>query len=245
MYKRAVSEGAARANPVRNMFKKPTPERRESDFLEVPEAALLLEAARLWEPDEDRDPAPHLYPIVAAFLLTGCRKSELLGLEVDDVDFDRGVIRVRPNEHRDLKTESSDRAIPLWSQLRRILREYLFSLEEPLDDLLFPSHRTGGMIRDLRKQLDAIGEAAGFEEGRIRTRLFRHTYTACRLQTLDGGAPVSVYTVSQELGHSSSRMVERVYAHLGNVRHRSEQVEDRVDEFPELEDQLEALRAAS
>lgn len=237
MFKRAVAEGAARANPVRNMFKKPTPERRESDFLEVPEAALLLEAARVRDPGE-------LYPIVAAFLLTGMRRSELLGLRVEDVDFDRGVLRVRENQHRRVKTDGSERTIPLWPQLRSILRDYLFGREEPLEDLLFPGS-DGGMITDMRKSLDAIGKAAGFEEGRIRTRLFRHTYTATRLQTTDNGAPVSPYTVSKELGHASTRMVERVYAHLGNVRVRSEVVEYRADEFPDLEDRLEALRAAS
>ena len=57
--------------------------------------------------------------------------------------------------------------------------------------------------------------------------MFRHTYCAARLQTLDRGAPVSTYTVARELGHSSEAMVRRVYAHLGQVRHRSEVVEYR------------------
>jgi integrase len=172
------------------------------------------------------------------------RKSELLGLRVEDVDFERGVLRVRENEHRRVKTDGSERTVPLWPQLRSILRDHLWNREEPLEDLLFPS-QTGGIITDLRKGLDAIGGAAGFEEGRIRTRLFRHTYTATRLQTLDGGAPVSPYTVSKELGHCSTRMVERVYAHLGNVRVRSEEVRYDPDEFEELEDLLWALREAS
>ncbi len=58
--------------------------------------------------------------------------------------------------------------------------------------------------------------------------MFRHTYCAARLQTLDRGAPVSTYTVARELGHESEAMVRRVYAHLGEVRHRSEVVEYRV-----------------
>jgi hypothetical protein len=55
-----------------------------------------------------------------------------------------------------------------------------------------------------------------------------------RLQTLDHGAPVSLYTVSRELGHGSEEMVRRVYSHLGTVRHRSEVVEyqeSRVDDI--------------
>jgi hypothetical protein len=52
-------------------------------------------------------------------------------------------------------------------------------------------------------------------------------------------APVSIYTVSRELGHGSEEMVRRVYAHLGTVRHRSEVVELRVEQHLEaLKDRL-------
>ena len=83
------------------------------------------------------------------------------------------------------------------------------------------------MIRDFRKALDAVAMRAGWARGEIRSKMFRHTYTSARLQTLDGGAPVSPFTVSRELGHGSSSMVEQVYSHLGQVRHRSEVVEYR------------------
>ncbi len=60
--------------------------------------------------------------------------------------------------------------------------------------------------------------------------MFRHTYCAARLQTLDQGAPVSIYTVARELGHGGDSMVKRVYGHLGSVRHRAEAVEYRVEQ---------------
>jgi integrase len=60
--------------------------------------------------------------------------------------------------------------------------------------------------------------------------MFRHTYCATRLQTLDNQAPVSIYTVSRELGHNSPTMVQSVYAHLGDVRHRARVVEYRVEQ---------------
>lgn len=160
----------------------------------------------------------------------------LEGIRVEDISFDRKTITFRPSSFRRLKTRSSHRVVPLWPQLEEILREHVFGRAEPLGELLFPSPRPNGreqMIRDLRRMLDAIGERAGCEEGRIRTKLFRHTYCAARLQTLDRGVPVALYTVSRELGHSSTRMVERVYSHLGQVRHRSEVVEYRVEEFEE------------
>lgn len=53
---------------------------------------------------------------------------------------------------------------------------------------------------------------------------------------------MSPYTVSRELGHGSLQMVEKVYSHLGVVRHRSPAVEYRVEQFAaQLADRLEAL----
>jgi hypothetical protein len=50
----------------------------------------------------------------------------------------------------------------------------------------------------------------------IRTRPFRVTYATARLQTLDGGAPVSPWTVEKELGHGPRAMPEEVYGRPGD-----------------------------
>ena len=70
--------------------------------------------------------------------------------------------------------------------------------------------------------------------GTVRSKRFRHTYCSARLQTLNDGAPVGPYTVVRELGHGSTAMVERVYVHLGSIRHRSEVVEYRVEQHAEV-----------
>jgi len=75
--------------------------------------------------------------------------------------------------------------------------------------------------------------------------MFRHTYCAARLQTLDRGAPVSEFTVARELGHGGEAMVRRVYGHLGQVRHRAEHVEYHIEAFQDkLKGRLAALRDA-
>ncbi len=95
------------------------------------------------------------------------------------------------------------------------------------------------MLVDVRKLVDRIAIRAGWKDGELTTRVFRHTWTAARLQTLDRGAPVSLYTVARELGHGSEEMVRRVYAHLGTIRHRSEVVEFRIEQHLEaLKDRL-------
>jgi integrase len=73
--------------------------------------------------------------------------------------------------------------------------------------------------------------------------MFRHTYCAARLQSLDHGAPVRVYTVTKELGHGRESMVRRVYGHLGEVRHRAEVVEYRLEQHAaKLRDRLAAVQ---
>ncbi len=199
---------------------------------------------RRYSPAPTRHGIPSMHAIVASFLLTGGRYKEVMGLLVSDLNFERRTVTFRPNEYRGLKTKGSRRVVPLWPQLDVILRDHIRQ-EQRVGGLLFPSPRTDGMIRDMSKAMDTIGELAGWQRGEIRTRGFRHTYTAARLQTLDRGAPVALYTVSRELGHASTAMVERVYSHLGDVRHRSDVVEFRVEQHEEaLAERLKALRPA-
>ena len=99
------------------------------------------------------------------------------------------------------------------------------------------------MLTDSRKLLDHVAGRAGWKPGEIRSKALRHTYCSARLQTLDSGAPVSIYTVSRELGHTSPAMVQRVYSHLGSIRHRSEVVEYRVEQHRKaLGERLKALQ---
>lgn len=240
-------------NPVAALVKKPTAKKVEADWLEVHEAALLLEAAQLYTPERKwaigyagpkDDPNPEVHAIVGTLLLTGGRWSEVAGLDVDDVGLDRRTVTFRPNAHRRLKTSTSHRVVPLWPQLEEILRAWIFGGSSPRSGgLLFPS-RSGGMVRDLRKALDHIGTAAGWGKGELRTKMLRHTFCAAALQLVDRGAPVSPWTVAKWMGHGGQALVDRVYGHLGEVRQRTEVVEFRVDQYREkLGERLKALTA--
>ena len=66
-----VEEGR---NPVAAWRKKPTAQRREATWLEISDVALLLEAARRYQPQQPkggRPPMPFIYPLLAVYLLTG------------------------------------------------------------------------------------------------------------------------------------------------------------------------------
>ena len=57
---------------------------------------------------------------------------------------------------------------------------------------------------------------------------------------------MSTYTVAREMGHGGEAMVRRVYGHLGQVRHRAQAVEYRIEQHAaKLGGRLEALRGVS
>jgi len=61
---------------------------------------------------------------------------------------------------------------------------------------------------------------------------------------LDSGAAVSVFTVAREMGYGGDALVKRAYGHLGQVRHRADAVEYRVEQHVErLGKRLTALHA--
>lgn len=216
-------------NPVASLMpgERPTGKREEAAWLEVHEAAWLLEVAR-------RSPrigngCEFLYPLLATFLLTGGRKSEVLGLEVDDVSFDRETVTFRPNRWRRLKTRKSHRTVRLWPQLAEVLQAHVLPLDRtPREGLLFPGPR--GMVTSFDKALDVVAVRGGWQSGEVRSRMFRNAYIAARLQTVEGGVPVSTYTVAREVGHAGEDMIREVYGHIGTVRHRSEVVEFRLEQ---------------
>jgi integrase len=222
-------------NPVAGIVKPLEPPPSE-EWFELCQTAALLEAARTYQPVAPGRPLPECgYALIAFIALTGCRMREAFGIEVEDVDFTRRVIRIHPNSWRRLKTPRSSRVVPLWPQLAEILSDYIGKYGSRLNRLLFPSERLmecgkEGMITDARKMLDTLGGRVGFQPGEVRWNKLRHGYATARLQTLDNGAPVSTFTVARELGHTSVQLVERIYGHLGKVRHRSEVVEFRIEQ---------------
>lgn len=248
LYRRAQGEQRVPPgyNPVAAMMEKPAAEKAEARFLEVHEAALFLEAARTYHPKREDLAMPFGYELLATFLLTGGRETEVYGLEIPDVNFERRTLTFRPNTWRRLKTSTSRRTVPLWPQLEEVLKAYLEGPTAPRGRLLFGVQPNGheALLTDCRRFLDAVAKTIKWKAGDVRTKVFRHTYCAARLQTLDRGQPVAKYTVAQELGHGGDDLVKRVYGHLGQIRHRAAVVEYRVEQWAaELGPQLDALRA--
>ena len=133
--------------------------------------------------------------IIRLLLLTGCRRSEIVGLRWSEVDRDRLVLA-------DGKT--GPRIVPLNTQARRILERRPRSASS----FVFPSPRDPARPRSRNL---AFWYRARREAGIADVRLhdLRHTHASLAVMN---GVPVRV--VSRLLGHSDVRTTLR-YAHLG------------------------------
>lgn len=236
VYDHASDEGVVPSgyNPWRDLRRQDRPSlprQSSTDFLENYEAHALLQGCADWPLT-----VIPLQALASTYLHTGGRKAEVLGLEVDDVDFRRKLIRFRPNRWRDIK-DYDERSVPLWPALERDLRRHLD--ERPRTSTLVFEGRDAvdrpQMITSYHKAFMHARAAAAARLGdilgkkllakAINPRVLRVTYCSARLQTLDRGQPISPYTVESELGHNSGKMIRRVYGRIGEVRHRSDVVE--------------------
>lgn len=219
LYDRAVREQQATKNPVLSVPREdwPRAEYREPTYLEPGEVARIFELARRTVQSREGRCFPFTEEMLAAFALTGGRKAEVFGLERRDVDLEHRIVHIRPNRWRGLKAPRHTRWMPLWPQLEAYLRPLLEQEGSPYE-LLFPGRK--GLIRNLDYTLPKLAERAGVRK-RVTLHTFRHTYAATRIQTLDHGQPVHLFTVARELGHTNVQLLEKLYGHLIHTRYRS------------------------
>lgn len=161
MLGRALSEQVlpAGANPVGLIYDEIVADAKATPWLEADEMSVMLRAARELRPTRGDLAAPFWFPLVATYAYTGARETEALGFQRSDYDFERGRLRFQPNKWRRLKSEKSDRTVPLFPQYVRIMREYLDGPDAPTGDLMFPCIDGDGaerMLTDFRKVLDKL-----------------------------------------------------------------------------------------
>lgn len=193
-YRRSLVRGDVNRNPTIGVIK---PAVRQKDQVIVPPAEVALRVALLEGPDR---------VLWTTAFYSGLRRGELIGLRVDDVDLDAGVIRVRRGwdmSDGEISTKSSRgrRDVPLSLTLRDPLANHVQSLDRAE---IFESPR---WVAGASKRAGKRGEAKGL--ARITLHDSRHTYASLML-----AAGVRPDTLSEYMGHASYQTTVNMYRYL-------------------------------
>lgn len=143
-------------------------------------------------------------------LRCGLRRSEVLGLRVEDLKLDAHPyeLHVRRRLSRGqlgpVKSKAGRRTIPLSYQTRSILKVWLGVLRD--GPLVVPYHSEDRFSRDFKFLMHKAGVTNGSNQPFHRCR---HTFAS---RAIAAGIPVDI--VSMWLGHSSTAVTRRVYVHF-------------------------------
>jgi integrase/recombinase XerD len=188
----AVREGISAVDPARAV-KPPAPPKRLPKALPLADVEALLEAAGAAATTlaiRDRALLELLYG-------TGARISEAVGLDVDDLDLEEGIVRLSGKGGR-------ERLVPVGSYARDACTRYLSSARPGLVSARRGSHAVflnarGGRLS--RQSAWTVIAAAARRAGitvDVSPHTLRHSFAT---HLLDGGADVRV--VQELLGHAS------------------------------------------
>lgn len=194
-WSQAFQDGRVKENPWRRVPVPGKPRQEHPHFWTPEEVDRLAAACKPWLAD-----------IVIVGAYSGLRITSLLGLTWGDVDFARGVIRVRASESKSGRTYEA----PMLGPARDVLERKRKSPWTPRGNpLVFPGIRAGKrMHRDLtfKRIAKAVKRAEIKDFGRYN-HATRHTFaTMC----IHKGVPLAI--VSRWLGHSSINTTQ-IYVH--------------------------------
>ena len=153
-------------------------------------------------------------------LATGLRRGELLGLKWEDIDLERGDLRVKRQIARingevveaPLKTKNAYRTLPLAEDTVSVLLEQKKKVGS--SPWVFPSPIGGPLSPDsVLHMLHRVLKRAGLPG--LRFHDLRHTFATLALQN-----GVDVKTVSGMLGHFSAGFTLDTYAHVTTASQR-------------------------
>ena len=219
--KEAVKNGKLQVNPCQ-FVELPKQEKYQSNYYSASQLLNFFDAIR----DEP------LYPLIKITALYGLRRSELLGLKWDSVDFDEGRLTIRhtvsqvtkPVEKDKTKNASSFRSFPLVSEARKIFLEakkreknnrILFGSSYLENDYIFKwddghLYAPEYISKQFSKLLDK------YEFPHIRFHELRHS---CASLLLNDG--FTLKDVQEWMGHADIKMTADIYGHLDTARKQS------------------------
>ena len=203
-YKFLMRRGHVSVNPL-STIRTPKQEKRLPKCLDLDQIQRLLDTPGDGDVLCGRDKA-----ILEVLYSSGIRVSELVDLDMSDLDLQEGVLRVRGKGRK-------DRLTPIGSQAIKALQRY-FDLRvadnpsQPLTGRVFLNkHGSSLSTRSVRRKLDKYLTMAGLDPG-ISPHTLRHSFAT---HLLNNGADLR--SVQELLGHQSLSTTQ-VYTHLTTSR---------------------------
>jgi len=201
-YKFLVKRGRISSNPV-TVIRTPKQEKKLPRFLEYEEVKRLLETPPMdnWLGARDRAILETLYS-------TGMRVSELVALNMDDVDFLGEVVHIRGKGKK-------ERIAPISSSALQVIQHYMefrnrrSQSSGNFDPKVLFVNKHGGRLstRSVRRKMDKYLKMAGLDPA-ISPHTLRHSFAT---HMLNNGADLR--SVQELLGHQSLSTTQ-VYTHL-------------------------------
>lgn len=145
----------------------------------------------------DEEPNPFVRAAIRIYLLTGCRKMELLRLKWTDINFERREFYLRNTKTKTLHV------MPLTSHVELVLQTLPQLGGNPY---VFAGHVTGKHLVSINKNWQDIRKRAGIPDVRIHD--LRHTVATWLVSS-----GMDLALVGRVLGHSDPRTTKR-YAHF-------------------------------
>ncbi|TEW52053.1 site-specific tyrosine recombinase XerD [Psychromonas algicola] len=170
------------------------------------EVDALLGAPDLKDPVQFRDKA-----MLEVLYATGLRVSELVGLTMEAINLQQGVIRVTGKGNK-------TRLVPLGEESIHWLERYIEEMRSTLlsgqsSDVLFPSRRGAQMVRQtFWHRIKYYAQLSGINKEALSPHVLRHAFAT---HLLNYGADLRV--VQMLLGHSDLSTTQ-IYTHIAKDR---------------------------
>jgi integrase/recombinase XerC len=205
-YKYLIRRGVVSVNPL-STIRTPKQEKRLPKTLDLEQVQKLLDAPGDSDILSARDKA-----MLEVLYSSGIRVSELVELEMQDLDLQEGVLRVKGKGRK-------DRLTPIGSQAIKAMQRY-FELRQADSRCQQSTHGTRVFLnkhgeplstRSVRRKLDKYLVSAGLDPG-ISPHTLRHSFAT---HLLNNGADLR--SVQELLGHQSLSTTQ-IYTHLTTSR---------------------------
>lgn len=203
-FKFLTRDGYLKINPILSLSS-PKLQKHLPAFMTEEEVTKLIESAFAKNEVDERGLRDRA--ILETFYSTGMRISELVGLNLPDVDFIGGIVKV-------MGKGKKERIVPIGDTAIKTIRKYLEKRKKQ-NDVLF-LNKSGKRItsRGVRNIVSKYIHLAGIKPG-VSPHTFRHSFAT---HLLNRGADLR--TVQELLGHVNLSTTQ-IYIHLTTERLKS------------------------